>query len=135
MLNNHFREFIELLEKNEVKYLIVGGYAVGIYRFPRYTGDLDIFIALFLDLPTPIFLRLIKILKIHKYQILLYLYREKHMNFSLKILNINTIKLSLMKYIRLRMYILMELKIIMVKIFVIFYFTLRIVKLFVCLLH
>ena len=46
MLNNHFREFIELLEKNEVKYLIVGGYAVGIHGFPRYTGDLDIFIAL-----------------------------------------------------------------------------------------
>lgn len=46
MLNNHFRDFIELLEKNEVSYLIVGGYAVGIYGFPRYTGDLDIFVAL-----------------------------------------------------------------------------------------
>ena len=46
MLNNHFREFIELLEKNEVNYLIVGSYAFGIHGFPRYTGDLDIFIAL-----------------------------------------------------------------------------------------
>jgi len=45
MLNKHFREFIELLEKNEVNYLIVGGYAVGIHGFPRYTGDLDIFVA------------------------------------------------------------------------------------------
>ena len=46
MLNKHFREFIELLEKNEVNYLIVGGYAVGVHGFPRYTGDLDIFVAL-----------------------------------------------------------------------------------------
>jgi len=30
MLNNHFRDFIELLEKNQVSYLIVGGYAVEI---------------------------------------------------------------------------------------------------------
>jgi hypothetical protein len=29
MLNRHFREFIELLEKRKVKYLVVGGYAVG----------------------------------------------------------------------------------------------------------
>jgi hypothetical protein len=29
MLNRHFREFIELLEKRKVKDLVVGGYAVG----------------------------------------------------------------------------------------------------------
>lgn len=46
MLNQHFREFIELLEKNNVQYLIVGGYAVGLHGFPRYTGDIDVFIAL-----------------------------------------------------------------------------------------
>jgi len=46
MLNRNFREFIELLEKHAVKYLVVGGYAVGLHGFPRYTGDLDIFIAL-----------------------------------------------------------------------------------------
>ncbi len=46
MLNRHFQEFIELLEKNEVKYLLIGGYAVGFHGFPRYTGDLDIFIAI-----------------------------------------------------------------------------------------
>ena len=46
MLNKHFREFIELLEKNKVRYLIVGGYAVGLHGFPRYTGDLDVFIAI-----------------------------------------------------------------------------------------
>lgn len=46
MLNRHFQEFIELLESRGVRYLIVGGYAVGLHGFPRYTGDLDIFIAI-----------------------------------------------------------------------------------------
>lgn len=45
MLNQHFQEFIELLAKNNVRYLIVGGYAVGLHGFPRYTGDIDDFIA------------------------------------------------------------------------------------------
>ena len=44
MLNQDFKEFVELLNKNEVEYLIVGGYAVGIHGYPRYTGDLDIWI-------------------------------------------------------------------------------------------
>lgn len=46
MFNKHFREFIELLESREVEYLVVGGYAVGVHGFPRYTGDLDVFVAL-----------------------------------------------------------------------------------------
>jgi len=46
ILNKHFREFIELLEKHHVEYLVVGGYAVGFHGFPRYTGDLDIFVAI-----------------------------------------------------------------------------------------
>jgi len=45
MLNQHFQEFIELLGKNKVNYLIVGGYAVGLHGFPRYTGDIDVFVA------------------------------------------------------------------------------------------
>lgn len=39
-----FREFVELLIKHEVKYLITGGYAVGIYGHPRYTGDIDFWV-------------------------------------------------------------------------------------------
>jgi predicted nucleotidyltransferase len=35
---------VSLLIENEVEYLIVGGYAVGIYGHPRYTGDLDIWL-------------------------------------------------------------------------------------------
>jgi hypothetical protein len=46
ILNRHFREFIELLAKHKVEYLVVGGYAVGLHGFPRYTGDLDIFVAI-----------------------------------------------------------------------------------------
>lgn len=44
MLSQDFKEFVELLNKKEVDYLIVGGYAVGIHGYPRYTGDLDIWI-------------------------------------------------------------------------------------------
>jgi len=44
VLNKDFREFIELLNANGVKYLIVGGYAVGFHGYPRYTKDLDVWI-------------------------------------------------------------------------------------------
>ena len=44
MLNQDFKEFIELLNKNKIEYLVVGGYAVGIHGYPRYTGDIDIWI-------------------------------------------------------------------------------------------
>ncbi|MBN1648655.1 MAG: nucleotidyl transferase AbiEii/AbiGii toxin family protein [Spirochaetales bacterium] len=46
MLNipKDFREFIELLNKNKVKYLLVGGYAVAYHGHPRSTGDIDFFI-------------------------------------------------------------------------------------------
>ena len=38
------KEFIELLNKNEVRYLIVGGYAVAFHGHPRMTGDIDFFV-------------------------------------------------------------------------------------------
>jgi len=44
MVIKDFSEFFELLNKNEVKYLVVGGYAYSIYAEPRFTKDLDIFI-------------------------------------------------------------------------------------------
>lgn len=46
MLSKDFREFIELLNGNSVRYLIVGGYAVAFHGYPRYTKDLDIWIEL-----------------------------------------------------------------------------------------
>jgi hypothetical protein len=45
-LNKDFREFIALLEKHAIEYLIVGGYAVAFHGFPRYTGDIDFFVAI-----------------------------------------------------------------------------------------
>lgn len=33
-LNQDFKEFIELLNANEVQYLVVGGYAVGFHGHP-----------------------------------------------------------------------------------------------------
>jgi hypothetical protein len=44
VLNKDFREFLKLLAKHKIKYLIVGGYAVGFHGYPRYTKDLDIWI-------------------------------------------------------------------------------------------
>jgi hypothetical protein len=44
MFSKDFREFVALLIKHKVEYLIVGGYAVGIHGYPRYTGDLDIWL-------------------------------------------------------------------------------------------
>ncbi len=44
MLTKDFREFVELLIKHKVEYLLVGGYAVGMHGYPRYTGDFDIWI-------------------------------------------------------------------------------------------
>ena len=40
-----FKELLKLFERHKVRYLIVGGYAVMKYSEPRFTKDLDIFIA------------------------------------------------------------------------------------------
>lgn len=41
---NDFKDFIKLLIKYKVEYLIVGGYAVSIYSRPKVTQDIDIWI-------------------------------------------------------------------------------------------
>jgi hypothetical protein len=46
MLSKDFKEFIELLNENNVGYLVVGGYAVAFHGHPRYTKDLDVWIEL-----------------------------------------------------------------------------------------
>ncbi len=40
-----FRDFLKLLNSHGVEYLLVGGYAVGYYGYPRATADMDIWIA------------------------------------------------------------------------------------------
>ncbi|HNT55114.1 MAG TPA: hypothetical protein PKG95_10410 [Anaerolineaceae bacterium] len=44
MLNPDFKEFIRLLNDNQARYLVVGGYAVALHGYPRYTKDIDIWI-------------------------------------------------------------------------------------------
>jgi hypothetical protein len=45
LLPPDFRDFFQLLNSEKVEYLLVGGYAVGYYGYPRATGDLDIWVA------------------------------------------------------------------------------------------
>lgn len=45
-LEKDFIEFLELCNQHEVRYLVIGGYAVSIHGYPRYTKDLDICIEL-----------------------------------------------------------------------------------------
>lgn len=39
-----FKEFLNLLNEHRVKYLLVGGYVVSYYGYPRPTGDMDVWI-------------------------------------------------------------------------------------------
>ncbi|MBN2400103.1 MAG: nucleotidyl transferase AbiEii/AbiGii toxin family protein [Candidatus Aminicenantes bacterium] len=43
-IEEDFKEFIELLNKNSVRYLIVGGYAFAFHAEPRFTKDIDFFV-------------------------------------------------------------------------------------------
>jgi hypothetical protein len=45
-LPNDFKEFLSLFRSHGVKYLLIGGYAVIYYGYPRATGDLDVWVAL-----------------------------------------------------------------------------------------
>ena len=44
MLNRDFREFIQSLNDNHVRYLVIGAYAVALHGYPRYTKDMDVWI-------------------------------------------------------------------------------------------
>ena len=39
-----FKEFIALLNKHGVKYLVIGGFAFAFYAKPRFTKDIDFFV-------------------------------------------------------------------------------------------
>ena len=43
-LARDFKEFLKSLNSNHVEYLLIGGYAVGIYGYVRATNDLDIWV-------------------------------------------------------------------------------------------
>jgi len=40
-----FKDLLSILAKHEVRYLVIGGYAVMLYSEPRWTKDLDLWIA------------------------------------------------------------------------------------------
>ena len=44
-LPQDFKDFLKLLNSKRVEYLLIGGYAVGYYGYPRPTGDMDIWIS------------------------------------------------------------------------------------------
>ncbi len=44
VLDKNFKEFIKLLNENDVKYLVVGGFAVAFHGYPRYTKDIDFWV-------------------------------------------------------------------------------------------
>ena len=45
-LPQDFREFLKLLTEHQVEYLLIGGYAVGYYGYPRTTADMDVWVSL-----------------------------------------------------------------------------------------
>jgi len=44
-----FKDFLKLLKEHEVRYLLIGGYAVSYHGYIRATGDMDIWIAIYPD--------------------------------------------------------------------------------------
>lgn len=39
-----YEEFLELLNKHDVRYCIIGAFALAFHARPRYTKDIDVFI-------------------------------------------------------------------------------------------
>ena len=44
-LPEDFKELFKSLNVNNVRYLMIDGYAVGVYGYPRTTNDIDIFVS------------------------------------------------------------------------------------------
>ena len=44
MLNSDYRDMLQLLLENGVRFLLVGAYAMGAHGYPRATGDIDIWV-------------------------------------------------------------------------------------------
>lgn len=45
LISQDFKQLLQSLNENKVKYLIVGGYAVAFHGYPHYTKDIDIWLA------------------------------------------------------------------------------------------
>ena len=44
ILHPDFKEFVALLNAHDVRFLVVGGYAVAFHGHPRYTKDIDLWV-------------------------------------------------------------------------------------------
>ena len=44
MLNSDYKDLLQALFDNKVKFLLVGAYAMGAHGYPRATGDIDIWV-------------------------------------------------------------------------------------------
>ncbi|MGB8425547.1 MAG: nucleotidyltransferase [Desulfobacterales bacterium] len=44
MLNEDYKEMLQLLSEEQVDFIIVGAYALGAHGYPRATGDIDIWV-------------------------------------------------------------------------------------------
>lgn len=53
--SSHFKELLKRLNEHQVRYLIVGAYAVMKYTEPRYTKDLDIWVEPTMDNASRVF--------------------------------------------------------------------------------
>lgn len=42
--NLYYLEVLQIFDKNKVKYILIGGLAVGYYGYQRYTGDMDLWL-------------------------------------------------------------------------------------------
>ncbi len=44
MLNEDYRDMLQILFENEVRFLLIGAYAMAVHGYPRATADFDIWI-------------------------------------------------------------------------------------------
>ena len=44
MLNEDYKEMLQILLEESVKFIVVGAYALGVHGYPRATGDIDIWV-------------------------------------------------------------------------------------------
>lgn len=44
IFNSDFRDFLQALNDQKVRYLLVGGYSVILHGYPRTTGDMDLWV-------------------------------------------------------------------------------------------
>ena len=44
MLNEDYRDILQIFSEEKIKFIVVGAYALGVHGIPRATGDIDIFV-------------------------------------------------------------------------------------------